>query len=149
MDTPQAAVGHWAKRLTYAARALLESSLRPLGLGATQYQVLWHLAHDGPLPQRVLPALLNIEKPTISEIVGTLVAKGLASQSPDPEDKRQKQLTLTQPGLALWQSLPDPTELILKTAFHDVPEADLAIAAHVLQAATERLQAHLNEGKNP
>ena len=71
MDPCQAAT-HWAKRFSLALRAILDVSLRPWGLGATQYQVLWHLAHDGPLPQRDLQTLLSIEKPTLSEVISAL-----------------------------------------------------------------------------
>ncbi len=148
MDPCQAAT-HWAKRFSLASRAILDVSLRPWGLGATQYQVLWHLAHDGPLPQRDLQTLLSIEKPTLSEVISALVRKGLAAQTPNPKDQRQKLLSLTQAGLVLWQSLRDPTDLILQTAFHSGPEAKLALISRVLQTGTQRLQTHLNEGKKP
>src|ERR1700691_5909911 len=38
-------VGAWAKRLYFAARSVMDSVLRPYGLGSTQWYVLYQLAN--------------------------------------------------------------------------------------------------------
>ena len=50
----------------------MEAILRPHGIGSTQWYVLWHLANQGPTVQRDFLAILNVEKPTLSEIVSVL-----------------------------------------------------------------------------
>jgi len=137
----------WAKKYYLASRAVVEATLRPYDLGSTQWYVMWHLVHDGPMAQRDLLRLLQVEKPTLSEVVRALVRKGIVDQMPDPEDQRQRILKLTPAGVKLWKNLPDPIELILKDAFEGVGEKDLATVVQVLQSATERLQALINEGK--
>lgn len=138
--------GAWAKHFHLAARALMERVLRPHDLGSTQWYVLYQLAHHGPTPQRAFLALLKIEKPTLSEVVGALVRKGFVRQSPDPEDQRQRLLSLTDEGRALWSRLPDPIAIITDTAFRGVDAQTLELVADTLRAATERLNNHAIEG---
>jgi len=113
--------------------------LRPYDLGATQWYVLHQLTRNGPTMQRDLLRMLQVERATLSAIVGTLVAKGLVEQVPDHIDQRQKLLRMTVAGTKLWNALPDLT-LIHKVAFDGIDDADIATAVKVLQLATERLE---------
>lgn len=135
-------VGGWAKRLYFASRAVMDIILRPYGLGATQWYVLYQLAKEGPTMQRDLVQMLNIERATLSGVVTTLVGKGLVSQVPDLGDQRQRMLRITRAGSKLWAALPDPIEPILAVAFEGANPAEMEIARKVLQAATKRLNEH-------
>jgi DNA-binding MarR family transcriptional regulator len=139
-------VGAWAKRCFFAGRALMEETLRPHGLGATQWYVLHQLAQVGPTMQRDLVSLLQIERATVSIIVSALVRKGLVEQVPSDFDQRQKMLRLTPAGTSLWEELPD-LAFIHDEAFSDVSEADLETTARVLREATERLNQRLKGRK--
>lgn len=139
--------GAWAKKYHLAARSVLDATLRPYDLGSTQWYVLWHLVHDGSLAQRDLLIRLQVEKPTLSGVVSALVRKGFVEQATDPSDQRQKLLSITPAGKALWTMLPDPIDLIQKTAFEGVSEDDLATVSRVLSAGTERLNSLLSKGK--
>jgi len=116
----------------------MEDALRPYGLGATQWYVLYQLAHEGPTLQRDLQRALQVERATLSVIVTTLARKGLVEQLPDRLDQRQKLLRMTPAGTRLWAELPDLSR-IEEVAFGGMDAADLATAARVLRAATERL----------
>lgn len=140
-------VGVWAKRCYFAGRALMDDALRPYDLGATQWYILHQLATDGPTMQRELLRRLEVERATLSVVVGALVRKGLVEQAPDPVDKRQKRLAMTPAGTTLWARLPDLT-FIRQTAFGDIDEADLAITLRVLRTATERLEAPSRKGND-
>ena len=96
--------------------------------------------------QRDLGRMLQIERATLSEIVSTLVRKGLIDQVPGSADQRQRVLRLTGAGMKLWQQIPDPLALIRAIAFEGSDAAELATAARVLQAATKRLADHISEG---
>jgi DNA-binding MarR family transcriptional regulator len=140
-------VGAWAKRLYFAARSVMDSVLRPCGLGSTQWYVLHQLANEGPTMQRDLVRMLQIERATLSGIVTTLVRKGLVDQTPDSEDQRQRMLRITRSGTKLWRELPDPIELITAVAFDGADPTELAIARRVLRTATQRLNEHIS-GEN-
>lgn len=123
----------------------MEAGLRPYDLGATQWYVLYQLAHDGPTMQRDLLRMLQVERATLSVVVGTLVRKGLVEQVPDRVDHRQKLLRLTAAGAKRWSELPDLT-LLHKAAFEGIDDAAIATAVSVLQIATERLNTLSRKG---
>ena len=117
----------------------MESVLRPYDLGNTQWYVLLLLANDGPINQRDLTRMLDIERATLSAVISALVRKGLIEQIPDPGDQRQKVLRITTAGRNLWAMLPDPIALIAAVAFDGVDDAEVEITNRVLREATERL----------
>ena len=116
----------------------MEDALRPHGLGATAWYVLPLLAAVCPTKQRDLVKKLQVERATLSAVVGALAAKRLVEQVQDAIDLRQKLLRLTPAGENLWGKLPD-LSFIHEAAFGGVSEADAAIVVRVLQTATERL----------
>tara|TARA_B100000678_G_scaffold284311_1_gene285715 strand:- start:827 stop:1279 length:453 start_codon:yes stop_codon:yes gene_type:complete len=132
-------IGAWVKRCYFAGRAVMDATLRPYDLGSTQWYVLWRLATFGPTVQRDLGRMLELERATLSGIVATLVRKGLVRQNADGEDQRQRVLSLTDAGDALWRELPDLT-FIHDAAFGDLDEIELATALRVLKSATDQLQ---------
>lgn len=140
-------VGAWAKRCYFAGRAAMEVLLRPHDLGTTQWYVLYQLVHDGPTMQRELLRTLQIERATLSVVVGSLVRKKLVEQVPDRVDQRQKLLRITRAGTKLWNELPD-LALIHRIAFDGIDAADIAIAVRVLKTATERLENPARQGAN-
>jgi DNA-binding MarR family transcriptional regulator len=95
--------------------------------------------------QRDLVRMLQVERATLSVVVGTLVRKGLVEQVPDRVDHRQKLLQMTAAGSKLWSELPD-LAVIHETAFDGIDDAAIAIAVSVLQSATERLNALARKG---
>lgn len=139
VDTLHGSIGAWTKRCYFAGRALMDATLRPYDLGATQWYVLWYLANNGPSVQRDLGRALELERATLSGIISTLVRKDLVEQTSSGEDQRQRLLTLTATGEALWRKLPD-LSFIHEAAFGGIEETELATAIRVLQSATERLQ---------
>jgi DNA-binding MarR family transcriptional regulator len=138
-DPQHESAGAWAKKYYLASQLVMDSVLRPHGLGPTQWYVLYQLALSGATPQRDLVRMLQIERATLSGVVAALVRKGLVEQRPDATDQRQKVLTITPAGTALWRELPDPIALILTTAFAGVPDNDVDTTVRVLRAATGRL----------
>jgi DNA-binding MarR family transcriptional regulator len=143
-DTKNLSVGAWTKRCYFAGRALMDERLRPFDLGSTQWYVLWYLVNNGPSVQRDLGRALELERATLSGIIATLVRKDLVVQTANGGDHRQRLLTLTVPGEALWRRIPD-LSFIHDVAFGGIDEADLATTVRVLKSATERLQTLLRK----
>ena len=140
------AVGAWAKRCYFAGRAAMEAMLRPFDLGSTQWYILHQLVHHGPTMQRDLGQLLQVERSTLTVIVGALVRKGLVEQAADEVDQRRKLLRVTPAGTVLWDDLPDLSAVINDAAFAGIGKADMEAAVRVLRLATERLDAFLAKG---
>lgn len=125
----------------------MESVLRPYELGHTQWYVLYLLSTEGPINQRHLTRMLEIERATLSAVISALVSKELIEQLPDPDDQRQKVLQITTAGRKLWAKLPDPISLITSVAFDGVSNADIATTNRVLKDATQRLINYKKENK--
>jgi DNA-binding MarR family transcriptional regulator len=140
------AAGSWAKKYFLASRALMESVLRPYDLGSTQWYVLYLLENGGPINQRDLTRVLDIERATLSAVIGALVRKGLIDQMSDLNDQRQKVLQITTAGRNLWATLPDPVALIAAVAFDGVDDAEIETTNRVLREAAERLN-NYNKGR--
>lgn len=139
-------VGAWAKRCYLAGRAAMDAVLRPFDLGATQWYVLYHLAHNGPTTHRDLLQLLQVERATLSVMVSSLVRKGYVEQIAHRTDQRQKVLRLSRSGSTLWSELPDLT-FIHELAFGDIDAGSIDTAIRVLKTATERLENLLPNGE--
>jgi DNA-binding MarR family transcriptional regulator len=142
-------VGAWAKKYHLTSRTLIESILREHDVGPTQWYVLYQLVYDGPTRQRDLGQLLKIERATLSGVVATLVRKGFVAQVPDAVDQRQRILSITEAGRALWAGLPDPVAITQSVAFEGADESDLAVTRRVLIAATQRLVEHMAADDDP
>ncbi len=121
----------------------MEAMLRPFGLGPTQWYILHQLVHHGPTIQRDLGQLLQVERSTVTVIVGALVRKGWVEQIVDEGDQRRKLLSMTAAGTEMWETLPELSTIINKTAFSDISDADIDTAVQVLRLATERLDAFI------
>lgn len=139
------AIAGWTKSCYLAGRAVMDATLRPYDLGATQWYVLRQLAIHGPTAQRELVRLLDLERATLSGVVAALVRKGFVLQLVGGKDQRQRTLQLTDAGKALWDDLPD-LRFIRDAAFGGIDPAELAIAVRVLQTATGRLHDLLGKG---
>jgi DNA-binding MarR family transcriptional regulator len=142
-------VGGWTKSYYFAVRDMMDSILRRYDLGRTQWYVLYRLVTHGPTMQRDLARMLQIERATMTGIVGTLVRKSLVDQMPDPADQRQRMLRITDTGMKLWEELPDPLAMIRTIAFDGSDPSEMATALRVLQAATQRLNDHMAERNKP
>ncbi len=125
----------------------MESVLRPYDLGNTQWYVLYLLANDGPMNQRDLTRMLEIERATLSAGIRALVRKGLINQMSDPDDQRRKVLQITTAGRNLWATLPDPIGLIATVAFDGVDDTEIETTNRVLRNATQRLNSYKKEEK--
>ena len=71
------------------------------GLTPTQFAAMARVHELGPLSQNRLGRLTAMDSATIKGVVERLLAKGLVTLNPDPNDKRLRLVSLTPPGRAL------------------------------------------------
>lgn len=112
-----------------AARALarrFDEAMRPVGLTNNQFSLL--MALNGPEPASMgrVAALLGVDRTTLTAALKPLVARGLATVSADPEDRRARRIALTpQGGACLAEALP------IWRRLHATLEAELAEPEHL------------------
>src|ERR1700754_931558 len=72
-----------------------------IDLTPTQWAALAKLQETGPCSQNQLGRLTSMDVATIKGVIDRLTARGLTETSPDPEDGRRLQVTLTRAGQQL------------------------------------------------
>jgi DNA-binding MarR family transcriptional regulator len=90
--------------LSVAARnvvAVYRPWLGPMGLTHPQYLVMLALWQHGPLANKDLSHLLQLDPGTLSPLVKRLEAAGLVRRDRDPRDERTLAIALTDEGWAL------------------------------------------------
>ena len=76
-------------------------SIRPMGLGDSEFRVLEVLLHKGPLPVNTVGPKVWLTPGSISVAVDRLVKKGLVTRKGHADDRRVRTVDLTPKGRAL------------------------------------------------
>lgn len=87
--------------LRKAARAvtqLFDDQLRPTGLRATQFTLLMNIQAHEPLQVQELAEVTVTDRTTLSRNLRPLQRDGLVTLTPRPEDRRVREVALTEKG---------------------------------------------------
>ena len=126
-------------RAEASVRRRLTADLDREGLTGSGFSVLVLLATaGGMLELRALREELRTSKANATEVVGTLVARGLVTRSRIPHDRRSVAVTLTEHGAGLVDRLfPEHTARVAETfaVLDEEEQATLAALCRKLEAA--------------
>ena len=119
-------------RAEASVRRRLTADLEREGLSGSGFSVLVVLATaGGELELRTLRHRLRTSKANATEVVGTLVARGLVVRSRLPHDRRAASVTLTERGREIVDRLfPEHTERV-SAAFSVLDEEEKRSLAHI------------------
>ena len=90
--------------LQRAARTVarrFDKALKPLGLSNGQFSLLMLLTAESPPSITGLAAALAMDRTTLTASLKPLGKRGLISVTPDPRDRRNRRVALTEAGQAL------------------------------------------------
>jgi DNA-binding MarR family transcriptional regulator len=108
-------------------------------IGRSDVHLLNALArHGGACRVGDLAASLLVEPSHVTRQVAGLQAQGLVVRSPDPDDRRARNITLTPEGSAVLLRLRGTGRETLRKALHDVDPADISATVRVLRRVVER-----------
>lgn len=123
-------------------RTYCDARFKTIGLTLARGQVLLHLeAAKGRLPQGELTALLEVEHPTAIRLFDSLQALGFLERCPGEQDRRSKDIVLTEAGMALATEVRSMTDEILIRVMQGIPEKDVAVARQVMANIASTLAA--------
>jgi|ERR1700733_257702 len=101
-----------------------DAALRAEGLGRAHRRALYFIARNPALTVASLLSILKITKQSLNRVLNDLLKGGYVERRPAPNDRRMRQLRLTQKGLALEEALWDAQRPRLVRAFREAgPEA--------------------------
>jgi DNA-binding MarR family transcriptional regulator len=112
-----------------------------------QFRVLAHLS-EGPLTLSVLAKRRRVSLQSMSELAQTLVERGWIARTPDPTDRRQHLLQLTESGLAHYQRTQEMTIRQLAPLLAQLSADELAAVRMALPALRRVLMQEENSESN-
>jgi DNA-binding MarR family transcriptional regulator len=133
------------KRLSTLLYQNLDAKLKPYGLARTQYSVLRNVQQAGDLPTSELVSILQVEPATLSGLIDTLEAKGLVIRVEHAEDKRRKDVRLTDAGRKVVETIPPPGPLLEDVLRYEIDSGDVYILKAVGQQMIKNLEKELQE----
>lgn len=101
-----------------------EGALRQAGLGRAHHRALHFIARNPGISVAALLGILKITKQSLNRVLNDLLNQGYVERRPSPQDRRMRQLRLTDKGTALETQLWEAQRPILARAFREAgPEA--------------------------
>ena len=91
--------GYLMARLGEASRRRFHKALEPEGLHPRHFGVMTMLAAHPGMSQQQLHEKTGIDPSSMVAVIDELQARGLAERRPDPQDRRARQVFLTEEGL--------------------------------------------------
>ena len=129
-------------QLSRGWRAELDRRLAGLGLSQARWLVLLHLARFESAPtQRELAKSVGVEGPTLARLLDSLETQGLVRRQAVIEDRRAKQITLSESALPLIKQIETIANALRVELFSGINEQDIATA----MAVHARLLANLEK----
>lgn len=121
------------RRIVRYLRIATRGAEKDLGLSAAQLYVLQCLGTKPGLSINGLADRTHTHQSSVSTVVARLEKQGMISRNPDPEDRRQTRLTLTQAGQAVLERAPETAQEKILRAIGALPEPDQAALARMLE----------------
>ncbi|GGA65441.1 transcriptional regulator [Nitratireductor aestuarii] len=125
--------------LSRKLRTLFDARVKEKGLTLARARTLIHLRRRDGMTQIELAEVLEVEPPTIGRLLDPLEAQGLIERRAVENDRRAKQIVLTDAGRSLAAELQKITDELREAIIPDVSEEELRIAMKVLNEASQRV----------
>jgi MarR family transcriptional regulator, lower aerobic nicotinate degradation pathway regulator len=112
-----------------------------VGIGGAQLFVLQQLATAPARSINELAERTYTHQSSVSVVVRRLVKQGLVERRPAPEDRRRRELTLTQAGKRLAARAPVPAQIRLINGLRGLPPSQLRTLGGLLNRVVHRMGA--------
>jgi MarR family transcriptional regulator for hemolysin len=138
--TPEAFVNS-AILLTRRWRAIMDAELSRFGLTSATCRPLFYLGElgDGVRPKD-LAETLEMERPSLGQLVDRLEQQGFVTRRNDPHDRRGKTLHMTPAGREIYELTADVAKKVRRELLSGVAESDLATCMRVFDQIFDNAQ---------
>ena len=111
-------------------------------VAVAEAHALMELAQGVPLSQNDLAARLQLEKSTVSRLVGILETRGWIARSRSAQDGRARELRLTDTGEQMAADLAEARRTKFARVFAAIPESERGAVFESLQILVEAMRAN-------
>ncbi len=122
---PGSGIREFARRLMRGGLNLISTEMQSLELTYAQIGTLMALQRRGAMTVSNVAENTNLSLAAGSHLVNRLVQRGLLERREDPDDRRQKLVTLSDDGKAFLERFSNAQETILRGMFQAVPPEKL------------------------
>jgi len=127
-------IGRIVVRTARVWRRALDTRLQAFGLTEATWLPLLHLSRaEAPMRQKELAASLGLDGSTVARLLDGLQAAALIERREDEGDRRAKTIHLTPEAQGLIARVECVSRDVRLDAIRDIPDAEIAIAAAVLE----------------
>jgi DNA-binding MarR family transcriptional regulator len=128
----------WRKRYEQKARA------QALGLTRAQAAVIAHLARREGINQAALAQILEIEPMTLVRLLDRLEGLGFVERRPDPNDRRARNLHLTEAASSMLEHIREVGAMVLEEACAGITPERRDLLCDILLEMKTNLAAETN-----
>ena len=109
-------------------------------VAVAEAHALMEIAQAAPLSQNDLAARLQLEKSTVSRLVGILESRGWIVRARSAQDGRARELRLTESGRQMAANLAEARRVKFARVFDAIPETERAAVLESLQILVEAMR---------
>jgi DNA-binding MarR family transcriptional regulator len=113
-------------RVSHGLGLVLSRAVAEAGLTLREHTVLVAAVHGGPRSQLALAQNIGLDKSTMVAVVDDLVARGLATREPSPDDRRVRIIRPTEAGRAAVERTDRAAAAAEQRALADLDEGERA-----------------------
>lgn len=122
-------------------RSLIDEHLRDKGHSASRMEAMASIAYSPAATTQIQVAKrIGIEGPTLTRTLDMLEADGLVERLPDPRDRRNKHMRLTQAGYEALADMFEITQQLRARLLEGVPGSEIAGTDRFLELLIGRIE---------
>lgn len=131
-------------------RSMMDENLRAIGQSAARFEALAAIMNSpSPTAQVDIARRLRIEGPTVTRMLDSLERDQLVQRSPDPQDRRTKQLRVTEDGEEALSQIFAITDAMRHKLLDGIDEEEIRTVTAFLDRLLSRLDAGLPDAALP
>ncbi len=130
-------VGHLLRRAHQRHAAIFQDTITDSQLTPLQFAALVKLRDLGEVSQNQLGRLTAVDAATMQGVIKRLLARGLISRRPDPDDRRRLILSLTGDGETLIRTAVTAGRIITRRTLEPLTEAEQLVFMEYLARLAE------------
>ena len=132
---------HWVFRLSFLMRKDISDRMRAAGHRVTpeEWALLMILSQGDSRTPSDIADITSKDPTTVTRLIDGMVAKGLASRTEDPADRRRSLIQITPEGQTFFGQLEPIAQSLITDAMGGIDPQDAQIAMGVLRQMTSNM----------
>ncbi len=136
---PTASPTFWINDASRMVMRRFEERLRPLGFGMAYFRVVVTLEEHGIVQQKDLLKIIQVEQPTMAELLKRMERDRLIARKPDPSDSRAQLIGLTPRARAALERAKTEMSHVVEQAMTGISAKDREVMVRALKVVVMNL----------